>query len=426
MDARREDVELAAMVGIDWADREHAVCLKAPGAEGVEHSRLAQTPEALQAWAWSLRDRFGGRTVGVCLEQSRGPLVYALSQYPWLRLYPINPRSLARYREALCPSRAKDDPTDAELLCNFLQKHRQELRGWRAEEELARRLRTLLEQRETLVDDRSRLINRLQSFLKTYYPQALEWTEVSTPLCWAFLLKWPSLAAVQRVHKKTLLSFFYAHHVRRGDQIAGLSDRIRQAQPLVADTVIIETAALMVQGLCRQLQALQAAIVQHEKLIAECFARHPDRALFEDLPGAGAVLGPRLLVAFGSDRSRYSDCLQLQQLSGIAPVVERSGRACWTHWRWAAAPFLRQSFHEFAHHSRHWSCWAWAYYQLQRQRGKDHPAAVRALAFKWIRILYRCWVDRVPYNEERYLQCLQQRGSHLIPLIAQLQTQEAS
>lgn len=421
MDAR-QDVELAAVVGIDWADREHAVCLKESGATGFEHSRLPQKPEALAVWALSLRERFGGRPVGVCLEQSRGPLVYALSSYPWLRLYPINPKSLARYREALCPSRAKDDPTDAQLLCDFLEKHRQELRGWQAEEELTRRLRMLLENRETLVDDRSRLLNRLQSFLKTYYPQALEWTQVDTPLCWAFLLKWPSLAAAQRARKDTVLRFFYAHHVRRGDQIAELPQRIRHAQPLVADPVVIETAALMVQSLCRQLQALQAFIVRHNQQIAECFARHPDRALFEDLPGAGAVLGPRLLVAFGSDRSRYSDCLQIQQLSGIAPVVERSGRSSWTHWRWAAPPFLRQSFHEFAQHSIPRSRWAQAFYQSLRRRGKDHHAAVRALAFKWIRILYRCWIDRVPYHEDRYLQRLQQRGS---PLIAQLQPLEA-
>lgn len=411
---------LAAFIGIDWADQHHAVCLQRAGKSTVEHQTLPQKPKALAAWATGLQTEFGGQPVGVCLEQSRGPLVYALSAYPWIVLYPINPKSLARYREALKPSRAKDDPTDAKLLCGFLFLHQAQLRPWQAEDGATRRLRFLLENREKLVHQRTALVNQLKALLKTYYPQALKWAgPLTKPMAWAFLLKWPSLEVLKRANKSTVVKFYYAHHVRRGDLLSESSDQIRQAVALVQDAALVETSVLMLTALCRQLQALQPLIDQHNAQIKAAFDKHPDKQIFEGLPGAGPVLGPRLLVAFGTDRSRFESAASVQQLSGIAPVTERSGKSCWVHWRWAASSFLRQSFHEFALHSLATSVWARAYYQLQRTRGKSHQAAVRSLAFKWTRILFRCWKDSVPYDEARYIDALRRRRSHLIDLIPQ-------
>jgi len=99
------------------------------------------------------------------------------------------------------------------------------------------------------------------------------------------------------------------------------------------------------------------------------------------------------------------------------PVTERSGKRKWVHFRWACPKFLRQSFHEWAGHSIVQSAWARAYYQQQRDRGSDHHAAVRALAFKWIRIVFRCWKDRVAYDESKYLAALAKRGSPLDKLV---------
>jgi len=414
-------VELAAYVGIDWADRAHAVCLRtADGA--IESGTLAQEPAAVAAWAQELRTRFDGRPVGVCLEQSRGALVYALSAFSWIVLYPINPKSLARYRESLYPSRSKNDPTDAALLSDFLAKHRDQLRPWKAEDSETLHLRFLLENREKLVDDRTRLSHRLRDTLKRYFPQAIEWAgPLTSATSWAFLLKWPRLGDLKKTSKGALLRFFHAHRVRRCDKVADLWPLIQAAVEPVQDPALVESSVLMVEGLCKQLQALQPTIDRHERQIEALYARHPDKGLFDNLPGAGPVLGPRLLVAFGTDRDKFTGPEPLQQLGGIAPVTEQSGQRSWTHWRWAASSFLRQSFHEFAAHSIARSTWSRAYYQLQRQRGKKHHAAVRALAYKWIRVLYRCWKDRQPYDEARYVACLIAHGS---PLAAALQSQQ--
>jgi len=415
-----DNLELGAFVGIDWADREHAVCVLDVATGQKQKRTLVHKPEELAEWALSLKARYGDRPVGVAIEQSRGALVYSLMQYPWMVLYPINPRSLAKYREALYPSRAKDDPTDAELLCDFLRHHQRQLKAWKPEDDQTRKLRLLLEQRECLVDERTRHINRLISSVKIHFPQALQWAgEIRKPMAWAFLLKWPTLKELQSARRDTVLEFFYAHHVRRGDKLTTIYDDMQKAVPLVTDPVLVDTGVMLVQALCRQLQVLQGTIDRYDKEIAALFKQHPEKDLFAHLPGAGPVLKPRLLVAFGTDRDRYADAQSLQELGGIAPVIERSGNAFWVHWRWAASQFLRQSFHEYASHSLVKSAWARACYDQLRARGKGHHAAIRVVAFKWIRILFRCWQDRVPYDEARYIEALKKRGSPLALLITQ-------
>ncbi|MQA92533.1 MAG: transposase, partial [Gemmatimonas sp.] len=129
-------------------------------------------------------------------------------------------------------------------------------------------------------------------------------------------------------------------------------------------------------------------------------------------------LAPRLLAVFGSCRERFESAEEVQLLTGIAPVTISSGKRSFVRWRWSAPTFVRQTLHEFAHHSIRSSRWAQAYYEQQRERGHDHHQAVRSLAFKWIRVLWRCWHDRTPYDEARYIEALIRRGS---PLAARLQ-----
>ena len=113
----------AAFIGIDWADAKHEGCLQATGTAKRECFQLEHTPEAIDAWVTTLRTRFNGQPIAVCLELNKGPLVSALRKYDFLVLFPINPLTLARYREAFTPSRAKDDPTDAELQLELLLTH---------------------------------------------------------------------------------------------------------------------------------------------------------------------------------------------------------------------------------------------------------------------------------------------------------------
>ncbi len=411
----RLDEEMAAYAGLDWGDQQHAVQLQPAGGGPVEQIDLAQRPDVLHAWVAELRRRFDGRPVGIAIEQRRGAVVHALMQYEFLVLYPVNPKALARYREAFHPSGAKDDPTDAALLLDLVQTHRAQLRPWRPETVAARKLQLLCEQRRKLVQHRVALTNRLTSLLKQYFPQALDWvgTLDSRQGC-DFLRKWSTLAAVQRARPTTMRRFYQQHNCRRAAVIDDRLAQIATAQPLTTDPAIVDTLSLAVQTYATQLRTLLDAFRTFDAAIATVFADHPDHDLFVSLPGAGPVCAPRLAAAFGTDRTRWQAASALQTHAGIAPGTVRSGKTCWVHHRFACPKFLKQTFHEYAGQSIRFSTWARRYYDQQRGRGNSHHAALRALAFKWIRILFRCWQDRTPYDEATYLAALRRNGSPLV------------
>ena len=170
--------------------------------------------------------------------------------------------------------------------------------------------------------------------------------------------------------------------------------------------------------LVRQLLSLNASISEYDQALAEMFDQHPDKDIFSSFSGAGDVLKPRLLAAFGTDRHRFEKAENIQEYSGIAPVTKRSGKTSIVHRRQACSKFLLQTFHEFASCSRKKSIWAKAFYDMQRDKGKGHHTAIRSLAFKWIRIIHRCWRDRVCYDEIMYLKSLQRNHSPLLKYIA--------
>ena len=384
-----------------------------------EHLVLTHTPESIDAWACGLRERFGGRPIALCFEQSRGAIAYALLKYDFFVLFPLPPSRLAAYRESFVSSGAKDDPTDAALLLDYVLRHRDQLRAWKPDTPATRELQLLAEARRDAVDQRTRLSNQLTAVLKQYFPQALELVgcDVAAPLACDFLTKWPSLADVQRATPAALRKFYYARHCRQEERIAKRLALLQSAIPLTNDPALIGAGILQVQCLVAQLRALIGAIAKYENRLNQLLEEHPDAALFLSLPGAGPALAPRLLVAFGTDRERFHSAQDLQTFSGVAPVTKRSGKRHAVHRRWACPKFLLQTFHEFAKCSRQKSTWAQAFYLQQRARGKGHHTSLRALAFKWIRILFRCWKTRTPYCEEQYLASLRSRNAPLLAFL---------
>ena len=409
-----DEERFAAFVGIDWADAKHDLCPQAFGCDKRESSIVKNTPEATEAWVSALRRRFGGKPVAICLELSKGPLVYALAEYDFVVLFPANPLTVARFGEAFATSRAKDGPSDAQLQLELLLKHLDRLEPLKPLSPAIRALEQLVEHRRRLVGDKVRLRHRPSSVLKNCFPQLLEWfKDRDTTRCCGFLTRWPTLKAVQQARSSTHERFFHVHHVRSAALTAQRIGAIKSALALTTDEAVIAPNALLTQTLVTQLRVVLSAIEQFDEQIAHRARRHPDFALFDALPGAGPALAPRLLVAFGDQRGRYACAGDLQKNAGIAPVTERSGQHCSLHWRWRCPKFLRQTFVEWSAKSIHHFFWARAYYQQKSTQGQSHQAAVRALAFKWIRILFRCWQDRRPYDESVYLRALQERGSPL-------------
>lgn len=363
----------AAFIGIDWADRKHDVCLQAAASQRPELSLIEHTPKAIEAWALGLLKRFGDRPIALACELRKGPLIHALSRYRHLIIFPLNPASVAKYRETFACSGAKDDPSDAELQCDLLQRHFKRFKPLLPDSPTMRALQQLVEYRRSCVGDRVRITNRITSALKNYYPQPLEWFDSkSTAVFCDFLDRWPSLQALRNVRTSSFERFFHNHNVRGTTLINARIASIRSATALTDDRGVIDANTIVVETQLAQLRVLLQTIQRLDSKIAALCKAHADHDIFASFPGAGAVFSARLLAAFGDNRQRYSDARQLQTYGGIARVLERSGKKTWVHWRYAAPTFLRQTFVEWAGESIRYSFWANAYYQQQKQRGKPH------------------------------------------------------
>ncbi len=400
-----------AWIGLDWGQDTHAFALAEPSGQ-IQEGTFTHSAEALHDWLQQLATRLGGRPVALAIEASRGPVVAALLAYPWLTVYPINPLTSARYRQAFTPSGAKDDQPDARVLLELVRDHAAKLRPLELQDADTQKLDGLAQARRDLVDRRTQLLNQLTALLKTYYPQALALVgNLNTELAADFLSRWPDLLTLKAARPGVLKRFYYAHNLRRPERLEQRLDFVRRAVALTTNPVTLQVAVLQLRCLVDQWRVFHRHIPRLDAQIKQTFRQHPEVDLFRDLPGAGSALGPRLCAAFGTIRTLHPDPASLQKLAGVAPVREKSGHQLWTHWRWQAPSFLRQTFVEWAGQTVVYCPWARAYYQHMIAKGKTHQVILRALAFKWIRVLWKCWQTRTPYSDARYLQQLRKRKS---------------
>lgn len=412
---------LPVVLGVDWSDKKHDICLWDGTNRNLEFDVVKHRPEVLHEWICRLRDRFPGQQIAVGLEQSKGALAFQLMQYGFITIFFVHPATVAKMRDAWAPSGAKDDPGDAELIMSIVRDSNHKLRAWYPESPDTRRLMLLTEQRRKLVDLRVKLTNALRSCLKSYYPLACEVAgdKLNEGLALDFLTRWPTFEKLKRSRLSTVRSFYTKGNSRYSNAIEKRLEAIRCAEPVTTDEVIVESFSMQALALVAQLRQLRQSIQEYDRRIMHTYASHDDAAIISSFPATGKVFGPRLIAALGTDRNRFGSAREVENYSGIAPVTERSGKTHWVHRRWKCSNFIRQSFHEWAGETTKHSLWARAFYVQAREKGMGHHQAVRALAYKWIRILYVCWKERRPYDEMHYISMLKKRGSNLVKLIAE-------
>ena len=399
----------AAFVFLDWANEKHDWALVEADSNRIEQGELKNTPEAVEVWAAGLAQRFPGQTIAVGLETNRNVL-FLLLKYGHLVIFPTHPARLASYRTTFCPSGAKDDPSDAVLGLDLLRRHRERFQVWQPDTVETRTLQFLVEDRRRLVDDKTENSNRLTERLKLYFPQTLEWFDaVDSPMFGDFLQRWPTLEQLREAPPATLRKFFHHHNSRSNELIEKRLEQIGKAVHATLDPAVLASSVTYALALVGVIASIRKGIAEIDRQSAAVFNQHPDAHIFRSLPGAGAALAPRLLAALGTRRERFDNAHQVHCYSGIAPVLQRSGNTEVIHQRRACNKFLRQTFHEWAACTIRSSSWARAYYDHQRAKNKGHHAAVRTLAYKWIRIVFRCWKDRLPYDEARHLEALRRR-----------------
>jgi len=396
--------EFAAYVGLDWADSSHQVSMRVADSKAVERFQLVQKPEAIQEWICDLRRRFPNGEVAIAVEQKRGALIYSLMKYENIVIFPLNTTAVKNYRKALRASGAKDDRSDADLQLEFLEKHIQQLRRWEPENVRTRQLRFLVEWRRKMVNQVTAVSNQITALLKESYPVGLEMIgSPTTIMSCNFLKKWSNLTSLKRTRREAIERFFYKHNCRNKANIAKRLAFISSSMPLIEEKEMIETYSLMLQALVNQLHAILVSIKRFDNRIQQVFETHPDNEIYKSFSGAGAALAPRLAVVLGEERERFESATAVQNFTGVAPITTQSGKSKTVHFRLAAPKFHRQTLIEFARISIRFSSWAKLDYNIYRNRGASHQAAIRRIAYKWIRIIFRCWKDRVPYDEAIYL-----------------------
>ena len=405
-------------IGIDWADRQHAFAATLPDGT-IEAGSFKHNPLVIKHWIRGWQKRFPGSTLEICIETSRGSLINSLVQFDCVSIWPVNPHALSSYRKAFAHGGGKSDPIDARLIMQFLLQNKNWMRNLKQNSSLTRELEALAKHRRELVDQRVALGNQLFSLLKDYFPALVELGAAKpyAHFILAIVMRWPTLGSVQQAGPTRIRKLLFGLGTKA--RIEERIDSLMNASPLSMDESLLRTSARFAQAIAGQLQGLNLSIKQYDLEIKRLVQTHPDYAVFESLPGAADKTQARMIAALGDDRTRYDSPESLQAAAGIAPLTTQSGKSRMVSRRWASTTFIMQTFHEYAGLSIGHCQWAKAYYDSQLAKGKSTNTAKRALAFKWLRIIHRCWLANTPYNEAVHVARLAATRS---PLLAKLKS----
>ena len=378
--------------GFDWAHDHHEVVIVKPSGKIMADFQIEHTAEGWQRW----REQVAvlGPGVAACVETSQGVVVEQLLE-SGVVVYPVSTTSAKSYCQRKVPSGNKTDHGDARSLADAL---RVEGHGWKAlakEDPLVAELRLLCRDEVALIQERTALINQLQSALREYFPAALEAFEDWTlPSAWAFLEAFPTPQALASAGKRKWEKFLHTERLARPQTYEKRMEVFAHATGFVSGQALTRAKSRLALARARMLRVLQSQIDSYHAEIEKLFAQHPDHDLFGSLPGAGPKIAPRLLGEIGSDRSRFEDPTALQCLAGTAPVSYQSGKIHKVYLRRHCNKLLRHAVHLWANLSRQSSPWAAVYYEQLRTRGKNHACALRSLGQRWLKILWKNVADR--------------------------------
>ena len=389
------------LVGIDWAESEHAACLLSEQGQVLRRLRVGHDVAGVDR----LIDTIGelepepGRVL-VAIETAHGLLVSALLEAGFT-VYAINPKSVERYRTRTRVSRAKTDPADAELLARILLTDRERHRPLSPSSAERDEIRALARDDERAARDQRRLLNRLRQDLLLVFPQALEaFDELGSASCLALLARWPSAAEAAAVEEATLEAFFRAQRHGWPERTAKRVRAALSAPALLAPAHLAAAKTGAIQLAAEQLLLIHRQRRAWEKRLGELLrAAHPDGEIYLSLPGLDVRLAARVLAEVGDGALDFAVANELQCYGGTAPVTRRSGKQLTVACRLACNRHLRQAAMQWAFCSLTRSDWARDFYDRQRAAGKTHYKALRALANRWLELLWHLLHKRVLYDE---------------------------
>ena len=390
--------------GLDWAVHTHAVCII--DASGAVRDRFEVAHDRQGLAELMRRLAHFGASVRIAIERPSGLIVDALVEAGH-QVFPIHPNPVKASRPRYRSHGAKSDASDAYLLADLLRTDGHRWAALSPQSDSIHALRALVRSRDDLVTTRVALGNQLHSTLEAFWPgAACIFADITSPIGLAFLRRYPSPASATRLSEAQLLRFCRAQHYSGRRSPVELLARLRAAAQALPGKLTTESMAQVVRSLVAVLNPLVAQISGLTRRIENFVESLPDGQIIMSFPRAGRVCAAQILAELGDVRERFSTFDRLAAEAGAVPVTYQSGKTRSVTFRWACNHRLRQAITCLADNSRHANEWARGIYLAARARGCDHPHAIRILARAWLRVIWRAWIDRKPYDPKMHLGAL--------------------
>ena len=388
--------------GIDWAAETHAVCVLNAGGKIAAEFVIEHSADGIAALIRRLAKHGVAGMMPVAIERPDGRLVDLLLEagHP---VVPVKPNAIKTWRDGEVLSGAKSDAGDAAVIAEYLRLRAHKLKAAAPYSDETKALRTVVRARGDLVEMRVAATNQLSALLDAPWPGAKAlFDDVESPVILEFLTRYPTPAAAAHLGEKRMTAFCVKHGYCGRRTAAQLLARLRHAPAGATGEALTEGLRDAVLAAVGVLTALNASVKNLDRSAAAHLGEHPDGAIFTSLPRSGQVNAAQVLAEWGDARPAYEHPDSVAALAGVTPVTNQSGKHRGVHFRWACNKRFRTAITTFADNSRHASPWAAKIYNDARASGKDHPHAVRILARAWIRVIWRCWIDGVPYNPAKH------------------------
>src|SRR5947209_570425 len=387
--------------GIDWASEKHDVLVADDTGDQVVAATFAHDEKGLGALCRTLVRL---KVVLVAIERPDGLLVERLLD-AGLRVLPLHPNKVAAARDRFRVSGGKSDRFDAFVLCELARTDHHRFRVLEPDCDQTKAIRAMTRAREDLVVARTGVMNQLRSELDRFWPGPLMlFSHMDAEIFLAFLERYPSREDTHGLGVARMQAFLVRERYSGGRRATALMAKLRAAPRVRIGERELAARRQLVLSYVTMVRTLNAQIKKLESEIRTQVRAHPDGRVFLSLfksPNS-VITAAELLAEIGDCRERYPTRDALACDAGQAAVAVESGKWKTAGFRRACNKRLRVAFCRLADSSRHWHPWAQDLYTQARQRGHEHPRAIRAVGRAWCRVVWQCWRNHTPYEPERH------------------------
>ena len=392
---------MRTFAGIDWAAEKADVCVQGPDGRVLAERTFALDEAGIVELCRTL---IAHAVCRVAIERPDGVLVERLLA-AGLTVMAIHPNQVKAARPRFSAAGGKSDRFDAFVLCELARTDSHRFRALTPDGDDTRALRALTRARDELVDARRALCNQLREQLLAFWPGATRiFADLDSPIALAFLERYPSPADARGLGPRRLQAFLDRHAYCGRQTPKKLLAPLRAAATGRAGELETDARRATVLGLIAALRPIVKQIRQLTSQIHGAVRQHPDGQIFLPLfrDKATAICPATLIAELGDQRSRYPTSAAMIADAGHSPVAIESGKRTVACFRRACDKHLRNAVCTLADSTRHWHPWAHQIYTHARARGHNHQRAIRTLGAAWLRVLWRCWHNRQPYDPTRH------------------------